>query len=248
MTSSPNMKYHVNRIVIHDGYSKATLETDDLALLRLNRSVEVSGNSSIRLPRLPESSMLSTGGGYSCKAAGWGKDKEFGSVADLYSDSSLPSLHLQEIAVPLITTQACIHRLKDKSEMLKNRTAFAMKLLCGGGERVEDGTACLHDSGSPFVCRAGGGSDGGGGSDDGGSGGGDGSVSGGGGISGDGVSDSVGLPYLHGVAIAIHGPYIDQNPCKPGNQTIIFIKVSHYVDWLTNITNERQNNNSQPLR
>lgn len=202
MTSSSDMVYHVTHIAVHDGYVSEALERDDLALLRLNPSVSVSGNSTIGLPRIPTNAMTA-GGDYSCKAAGWGKHEEFDSTEELYSDTSLPSRYLTEITVPLITTHTCVQRLSDKADLLRNRTEFGTKLLCGGSTKVEHGTACLHDSGSPFVCW-----------------------------------EANDVAYLRGVAIAIHGPYIDKNPCKPGNQTIIFMRLAHYSMWLKNVTKE----------
>ncbi|XP_066921845.1 mite allergen Der p 3-like [Clytia hemisphaerica] len=50
--------------------------------------------------------------------------------------------------------------------------------------------------------------------------------------------DIYGNRQLYGIAIAIHGPEINERPCTPGKQISVFLRVPHYAKWIIKTTKD----------
>ncbi|XP_074117461.1 putative serine protease 45 [Sminthopsis crassicaudata] len=132
----------VRDILIHPSYSELISLQNDLALVRLNSSVNLS--RTIQPVCLPDSKFY-VKNGTRCWVTGWGRTKD-------QRDDSYPYV-LQEADVFILERYYC-HKI------LKKHLFFSMlipyineKMLCAFHPKGKD--ACQGDSGGPLVCEVG---------------------------------------------------------------------------------------------
>ena len=59
--------------------------------------------------------------------------------------------------------------------------------------------------------------------------------------------DMYGNRQLYGIAIAIHGPEINERPCTPGKQISVFIRVPYYAKWIIKTIKNANNGMDEKL-
>jgi len=119
------------KIFRHPDYSEETND-NDIALLKLSKSLDLNGNGYINAVCLPEEDMedKTYEVGKSCVAAGWGTLKEDGNVP----------MTLQEVELPLVARKTCRHE------------GMTINQFCAGSMQGKIDT-CQGDSGGPVMCK-----------------------------------------------------------------------------------------------
>uniref|UniRef100_A0A336LLK6 Phenoloxidase-activating factor 2 n=1 Tax=Culicoides sonorensis TaxID=179676 RepID=A0A336LLK6_CULSO len=134
----PFVERDVSSITIHPQYYAGTLE-NDIAILKLDRPVDLAQAPHIGIPCLPDTRNDFTG--KRCWTTGWGKDAfgDFGKYQNI----------LKEVDVPVISHGQC------QAQLRQTRLGYTYNLnpgmLCAGGEEGKD--ACKGDGGGPLVCE-----------------------------------------------------------------------------------------------
>ncbi|OQV25002.1 Enteropeptidase [Hypsibius exemplaris] len=124
----------ISQAVIYDGYDHFGSSDGDIALLRLERPVELS--NWVRPVCLPlDDHVPGSLPGEACKAIGWGLRAEDGSKADI----------LQEVDVPVLNNTDC-NSLQDPEYFGK----ISDSMMCAGQTGRD---SCQGDSGGPLLCN-----------------------------------------------------------------------------------------------
>uniref|UniRef100_A0A336LHB9 Phenoloxidase-activating factor 2 n=1 Tax=Culicoides sonorensis TaxID=179676 RepID=A0A336LHB9_CULSO len=130
----PFVERDVSSITIHPQYYAGTLE-NDIAILKLDRPVDLAQAPHIGIPCLPDTRNDFTG--KRCWTTGWGKDAfgDFGKYQNI----------LKEVDVPVISHGQC------QAQLRQTRLGYTYNLnpgmLCAGGEEGKDAW------GGPLVCE-----------------------------------------------------------------------------------------------
>ncbi|XP_069571306.1 ovochymase-2 [Brachyistius frenatus] len=137
--------FPIKSVSVHEKYSHAVPMNYDIALVELQRHIQMGARvQPICLP-LPDENIPPLSG---CVVGGWGRMMERG---------SLPAV-LREVRLDLVEPARCKYVLQTvKSSILSQRLVRhlpAMTVVCAGPERGGR-DACQGDSGGPLVCPAG---------------------------------------------------------------------------------------------
>ena len=131
----------VRRVIPHPGYRLLGRDTDDLALVALERSVRFS--AAVQPACLPPAD-VSYSPGLACSVAGYGGTSPRRGSSD--GDSVEPSDTLQVGNVTFFTREEC--------QSFYGRRNVTQGTVCAGDERFQVDT-CDGDSGGPLLCRLG---------------------------------------------------------------------------------------------
>ncbi|GFN75280.1 transmembrane protease, serine 6 [Plakobranchus ocellatus] len=123
----------LDTIIIHPGYNRSDLYSDDIALVKLSR--RAPQNNLVRPIRLPSASNQGFPAvGQTCITKGWGCTTRGGD----------PSYRAREIQLPIYSPFRCSYHF---------RMQHSNKRLCAGYRNRGIGV-CSGDSGSPLVCMS----------------------------------------------------------------------------------------------
>ncbi|KAM9095241.1 serine protease 42-like [Sarcophilus harrisii] len=137
----------VRDILIHPSYSELIIPKNDLALVRLNSSVNLSqATQPICLP----DSKFYVKNGTRCWVTGWGRTED--KRASLPTDDSYPYV-LQEADVFILERHHCNEILKKYLFLSILIPYINEKMICAFHPKGKD--ACQGDSGGPLVCEVG---------------------------------------------------------------------------------------------
>ncbi|KAH9524735.1 Plasma kallikrein [Bulinus truncatus] len=124
----------IEKIIVHPGFNNSGFYSDDIALVKLSRSVPGGGHSpnikSIQMPTENDTDFPRTG--VSCVTKGWG----------CTSKGSGLSSHARQIVIPVLTPAEC-----------KNLYYTPMESRICAGYKYRGVGICKGDSGSPLVCQ-----------------------------------------------------------------------------------------------
>eukprot|EP00096_Caligus_rogercresseyi_P008018 TRINITY_DN2626_c0_g1_i1.p1 TRINITY_DN2626_c0_g1~~TRINITY_DN2626_c0_g1_i1.p1 ORF type:complete len:448 (-),score=89.23 TRINITY_DN2626_c0_g1_i1:123-1466(-) len=138
-----HVEYTVVKFVTHPSFNSKRL-TNDIALLTLDRSIDLSPNG-VSAACLP-SCLDMFDQGTRCWVAGWGKDSVTGNFRFIQN----------KVDVPLVSSGTCQNLIKPALARKSQRAAQRFRLdeseLCAGGEAGKD--ACDGDGGAPLVCQS----------------------------------------------------------------------------------------------
>lgn len=121
---------------MHHNHNGITLD-NDIALLRLERPVDIEGDSSVCLICLPERNSEALEAGKRCTVTGYGYEQETGPAA----------LRVRQTELPIVNDQECQNKT---SLALGKPFSLPASSFCAGGELGQD--ACHGDGGSPLSC------------------------------------------------------------------------------------------------
>ncbi|KAG7172457.1 Phenoloxidase-activating factor 2-like 10 [Homarus americanus] len=132
-----HLEFEAELVVVHPEYYGGNLR-NDIAVIKMNRYVDLQSNPHISPVCLPDS--YSSFVGQRCHSTGWGKDA-FGSEGEYQTI-------LQEVEVPVVDHYQCQQALR--STRLGPSFNLPQGMLCAGGEEGRD--TCQGDGGGPLVC------------------------------------------------------------------------------------------------
>ncbi|XP_067306360.1 chymotrypsin B-like [Pseudorasbora parva] len=119
----------IAKVFNHPNYNKKIKYNNDVALLKLASSAQMSPHvSPICLPGSSASILPGT----LCVTTGWGK-----------TETGMPSLILQQATLPIVSQNQC------RQEFGQNRITDAM--ICAGASGA---SSCQGDSGGPLICKS----------------------------------------------------------------------------------------------
>ncbi|CAH1161817.1 unnamed protein product [Phyllotreta striolata] len=123
---------NVEQVITHPGYDQSVNSPNDIALVRLDRSVHYTKYiRPICLPELNEA----TSAGVNITTAGWGRT-EYG----------VPSTVLLKVDIPVVNKVVC------SRQYLAQGVNLVDSQICAGGEGGKD--SCSGDSGGPLMRRS----------------------------------------------------------------------------------------------
>ncbi|XP_034933815.1 transmembrane protease serine 9-like [Chelonus insularis] len=142
--SCNTLEFKSSKIVIHSGYDAKKHHINDIALIKLDKEVDIAQYPHINTACL--AAEVPAAGTY-CVVAGWGVDMFVPS--EFARAGGPPSDKLKEVTVPIVgqaTCEAALKKTRLKQGFKLNKESF----ICAGGELGRD--SCTGDGGAPLMC------------------------------------------------------------------------------------------------